>query len=68
MSQSHKAKCADEIIEDPSLLGLFSEEECTSLLELLIVGTLKFSKILQNFYAHIAPHDIWGEDWDGVCH
>ena len=51
------AKCYSKLLEDPSLLWLFSEEEGTPLQELPILGALCFRIIL----THIASPVIWGK-------
>ena len=61
MLQPSIAKCYDKILKDPSLLGLFSENECISLLELPVVGAFCFKLILERFFAHVAPPDTWGK-------
>ena len=55
------AKCYSELLEDTSLLWLFSEQECTSLQELPLLGALCFRLILESFFTHIASPDIWGK-------
>ena len=61
MSWPSIAKCYDEIVEDPSPLGLFSEKESTSPLELPVVASLWFRLISEMFFPYVAPYDIWGK-------
>ena len=53
------AKCYSELLEDPSLLKLFSEKQGTSLWELQLLGALQFRLILERVFAHIAFPVIW---------
>ena len=54
------AKCYNEIVRDPSFLGIFLEE-CTSPLELHVMGAIQFRIILKKFFTHVAPPGIWGK-------
>ena len=55
------ANCYSKLLEDPSLLWLFTEEEGTSLQELPLLGALHFRIILERFFACIASLAIWGK-------
>ena len=61
-------KCYSELLEDPSLFQLFSEEEGTSLQELPLLGALHFRIILERFFSCIAFPAFLGEDQVGVHH
>ena len=54
MSWPNVAKYYEEIVEDPTLLQLFSLEEYLSIQELTCMGALWFSLILEGFLAQIA--------------
>ena len=51
MSKPSIVRCYNELVEDPSLLRLFSAEECTSLLKLPIMGALQFRLISEKVSA-----------------
>ena len=55
------ARCYDELVEDPSLQGLFSGEEHTSLLEFHVVGALQFRLILEKVFTWVSSPTIWGK-------
>ena len=59
MSKPNIAECYDEIVKDPSLLGLFLGKECTSLLELPVMGALQSRLISQRFFIQVASPTIW---------
>ena len=61
MSKPSIATCYDELVEDPSLQGLFLGEECTSLLELPVMGTLQFRLISEKFFTQVSFPMIWGK-------
>ena len=61
MLQPNIAKCYDEIVEDPFLLQLSLEKECTSLWELPLLGAFQFRLISERLFAHIASPDMWGK-------
>ena len=61
MSKPNIAECYDEIVKDPSLLGLFLGKECMSLLELPVLGALQFRLIWEKFFAQVASPTIWGK-------
>ena len=61
MLQPNLAKCYSELLEDPSLLQLFSEQECTSFQELPLLGALHFGLVLERFFTHIPSPNIWGK-------
>ena len=61
MLQPNIAKCYDKLFEYPSLLLLFfSEQECSSLQELPMLGALHFRLISDRLFAHIASPNMWG--------
>ena len=59
MSKPSIARCFDELVEYPSLLGLFLGEECTSLLELPVVGALQLRLISERFFTQVWSPTIW---------
>ena len=59
MSKPSIARCYDKLVEDLSLLGLFSGEEYMSLLELPVMGTLWFRLISEKFFARVLSPTIW---------
>ena len=59
MSKPSIARCYDKLVEDPSLQGLYLGEECMSLLELPVVGTLWFRFISEKFFAWVSSLTIW---------
>ena len=60
MPKPNEAECCDEIVEGPSLLGLFLGKECMSLLELPVMGVLWFRLISEEFFTCVASPTIWG--------
>ena len=60
MSWPTIAKCYDDIAMDPSLLWLFPEE-CTSIQELPLLGTLWFRIISERLFICITSPAIWGK-------
>ena len=60
MSWPTRAKCYEEISEDPTLLQLFLLEEYSSVQELPCVGTLWFRFISEGFFTHVAFPNNWG--------
>ena len=61
MSQPTTSKCHEEILVDPSLLCLFPEEECKSIRELPLMGTLRFRVTLKRHLAHLTSPAMWGK-------
>ena len=61
MSWPTIAKCYEEIINDPSLLQLFPEEEWVSVQELLLFGALWFRIISERLFAHLTSPAMWGK-------
>ena len=61
MSKPSIARCYDELAEDPSLLGLYLGEECTSPLELPVMGTPWFRLISEKFFTWVSSPTIWGK-------
>ena len=49
------------MVEDPSLLWLFLEKECTSLHELPLLGALPFRLISERLFTHLPSPDTWGK-------
>ena len=61
MSKPSIARYYNKLVEDLSLQGLFLGEECTSLLELPVVGALQFRLISEKFFAQVSSPMMWGK-------
>ena len=53
------SKCCEEILEDPSLWWLFSEEEWRSICKFPFLGTLQFWIVLGRLFAHVSSPSMW---------
>ena len=53
--------CYDELLEDSSLLQLFSEDEWTSIQELPYLGTLHFCIVLEELFSWMVSPELWGQ-------
>ena len=61
MSRPSIAHCYEKIVEDPTLLHLFSLKEYSSMQELPCLGALQFRLISEGFFICIASPDKWGK-------
>ena len=55
------AKCYEDIVEDLTLLWLFSLKEYSSIQRPHCLGALQFRLILEGLFTCIAPPDNWGK-------